>query len=797
MAAARRSLERMMERLDGTGDDSTDFSDAPDGTEAAEGEGADVAAPAAATAAGGRKVVGVTLAAPLTDESESLDADDYADAPHGGAPQRSDAAALLSAGAFSGLAGSMPRRRTRRPYLDVTVETLPELRSQVRTLEERLAKISNEKRLGEIRHAAAVERYEQEVAALRDQAEADLSDVLRRQEEVEAAAPLLAEQMEAARDELRNFTFDEKKYVAARRAAIGSRTLREMVVVAIGDALADASSEADKAFKDAEAARAESASVMSELSTLRRDNVRLLAENEQLQEELDTVNTTAAARLERLQTDLRSSSTRAEVLHAKGQMFDEEKAARDAAEHRASEAAAELSSKAALLDTVTDERDRYCREARDQAHTTELLTRDKAHLEGALSMERERAERAEREAETLAQQLSESKASRAKLTEQLMETRSDTQNAYETRLQAELTRLQSQAKKDLDGLTTDAAVTHERETRLLREMRDVAAAEAERARADAREARDAHEALLGKHREAMTEAERRSTELWSEFKVARFELDRAKVLAEEQGSRARQASLEAEKMGVKLRVLTESYHELESSAARKTAEMEGNLNVVRERLRHYEELEREIDDAVLYRAKDSGEEEANTEMRWLEGVGGTIPTSMRRRVQQSVALARRCLKLQTEGEALEAELAKERSTVAELTDKVTTLETKWARAQQPASYLVASVQTAEAELTAARRRIEILETELCDMRERWRATEDANTSMASDMQRVLQERGAIDAMRNLLVPAAAAAKANAAANPSTTAGAKASKVPAAKVGGAGRRPSSSTGKRRV
>ena len=166
-------------------------------------------------------------------------------------------------------------------------------------------------------------------------------------------------------------------------------------------------------------------------------------------------------------------------------------------------------------------------------------------------------------------------------------------------------------------------------------------------------------------------------------------------------------------------------------------------------------------------------------------------------MQQSVALARRCLKLQTEGEALEAELAKERSTVAELTDKVTTLETKWARAQQPASYLVASVQTAEAELTAARRRIEILETELCDMRERWRATEDANTSMASDMQRVLQERGAIDAMRNLLVPAAAAAKANAAANPSTTAGAKASKVPAAKVGGAGRRPSSSTGKRRV
>ena len=68
------------------------------------------------------------------------------------------------------------------------------------------------------------------------------------------------------------------------------------------------------------------------------------------------------------------------------------------------------------------------------------------------------------------------------------------------------------------------------------------------------------------------------------------------------------------------------------------SEMEGQLNVARERLRHYEELEREIDDAVLFRAKGAAEGDAAEEMRWLEGVGGAVPTAVRRRVQQEQPL---------------------------------------------------------------------------------------------------------------------------------------------------------------
>ena len=724
-------------------------------------------------------------AAPLTDESESLD--DGEDEDYGVGAAAGGAAAALTPGLVAG-----SRRRTRRPYVDVTVETLPELRAQVRALEERLAVVSNEKRLGEIRHSAAVERYEQEIAALRAQAEADLSEVLRRQEAVEAAAPLLAEQMEDAREELRDVgaTYSADKLKQARAVPMGSRTLRELVIIATGEALADAKEAATRAEREADAARKEATSVADELYALRREGGRVAAEKARLQEELSQSEAAAGTRLERLQAELRKQSTRAEANHAKGTMYDEEKAARDAAEAKASAATAELAAKAAALETALGERDRYGREARDRTHAVELLTRDKVHLEGALAMERDRADRSEREAERLTVQLREAKASRQKLTEQLMDTRSDSQSAYEQRLQAELSRLQEQAKKDLEGLTTDARQTHERETRLLREMRDVAAADAERARADAREAREAHEALLGRHREAMAENERKATELWSEVKVSRFELDRAKVLAEEQGSRARQAALEAEKVGAKQRVLTESYHELEASAAKRTAEMEGQLNVARERLRHYEELEREIDDAVLFRAKGAAEGDAAEEMRWLEGVGGAVPTAVRRRVQQSVALARRCLKLQTECEAAQAELEAERRTVIELRAKLADLETRWARSQQPAAYLISSVQSAEAELTAARRRIETLETELCDMREQWQSTEEANTAMAGDFQRVLRERGAIDAMKNLLLPAAAAAKAATATAkppPQATATPKAMPKATPKVGSSGKR----------
>jgi progesterone-induced-blocking factor 1 len=88
------------------------------------------------------------------------------------------------------------------------------------------------------------------------------------------------------------------------------------------------------------------------------------------------------------------------------------------------------------------------------------------------------------------------KRSRQELYDKLLATREDSAAAHEQRLQAEIARIEARARADLEQIQREAEEARGRELRALRDMRDAAALEAERAQAKVREGAAVYEELL-------------------------------------------------------------------------------------------------------------------------------------------------------------------------------------------------------------------------------------------------------------------------------------------------------------
>jgi hypothetical protein len=135
------------------------------------------------------------------------------------------------------------------------------------------------------------------------------------------------------------------------------------------------------------------------------------------------------------------------------------------------------------------------------------------------------------------------------------------------------------------------------------------------------------------------------------------------MLAAEREAQLRHCQSQNDLLHDKVRVLTDNFYSLEAERTRSVADLQASLSTAREQLSHYLSMEVQIDGAIE-NGTASQAADADEGRRWqcsgggdtLEGVLGqghlALPTSTRRRVQQSLALSARCADLERERVAL-------------------------------------------------------------------------------------------------------------------------------------------------
>jgi len=649
--------------------------------------------------------------------------------------------------------------------LDAEVATGSRLDAKVaaRTakLEERLASLIAEARKKDERHEERLRmkdaEFERERARMMD-AVALLKD---KQAEIERLAPPLRQAIAQAKDDIRVLTCSQERAQELTRRKQEDLSLAEFAILRIHQETGDLRQELDV--------------TRIERDALKDANARLDVDNKRMARELKRVTSSVDAdaresnadrealqrRCDRLGRDLEDALVKVEVLSAKGAMYDEVAATVDRLTKRAAEAEKEAAGAVSEAKILRQEKTTMSSQLEARRHQCELLQQDKAYLSREVESARERERRWEEEEDRLREKTRALRAQADDLREKLATGHAELSDKHEQRLVAEIERLQTKAQEDLERLREEHAGARDREIRALRDLRDAAVADATVARRELSDLRKGHDDLLASHRASMKNADVHAAEVAGQLRMKSMELERVTMLHGEATSVAKVLRIECDTLTKKVRLLESQYLSLESSANRARTESDMTIAEMAARLSHYEGLERELDEAVLRQA--AGKEnvgggadasDVSASVDGLSALSGAVPASLRRRLQQSVALGRRVNELERMLASAEASRDTAMAKVDELEGELRRAKSRAVDASQPYNYLVDRIADVERDADASARREREMGEKLEAARAAAHAAREEATALRKDLKAALDERSELAAIKNMLKGAA-------------------------------------------
>lgn len=601
-------------------------------------------------------------------------------------------------------------------------------RDSNRSAQQVLALLQERKAL-EVSNARELAQRDEQLRAMRAVLEQQLQELQNRQKEVEMRTPLLQSQLRDARSALSHLQLTDASYQELLRVPEEQLVLADVAKLRVYEHTKALKGELERARSAALSAQEAAARSEQECARLRRENARVLAAAAERDSEAEAAAQALQSRLERVSAELEAAVVSREVLGAKGAMYDElAKRTEQLEEENQRLRGAELA--LPVLERQVEEA-RAAAAARE--HSAQLLAMDKAYLSKEVELLTDQVRRCEASAEAREVKLREVKAARARLHAQLAASSAAVRQQEAERLHVEVEKLRAMAAHDLERVRREAADAHDRETRLLRESRDTAAAECSRLLAEVRDVQRAHDELSATHHSAVNRLELRVTELSGELRLRDMDLARTQAQCDEQAAALRQAGAQLELSGEKVRVLTESVYELEAQLRR--AERVGAAGGGA------------AGATLLLEPDTPGRED-------LAGVTlDEALAALRRKSSAAAALSARVADAERQLAVLQRDNQELNTRCAHAQKELEAARARVARVSQPHAYLSQLVERAEAQAAAATAAAEQLRAELADKQNQIDELASERDQVKQDLQDVLGGREGLEAVKRTVLGA--------------------------------------------
>ncbi|XP_065534195.1 progesterone-induced-blocking factor 1 isoform X1 [Lathamus discolor] len=430
--------------------------------------------------------------------------------------------------------------------------------------------------------------------------------------------------------------------------------------------------------------------------------------------------------------------------------YDKVKGERDTFEHELSE----LRRKYEILEVShkaqAKERSDLSKELATIQQSLNLLQKDKDYLNRQNMELSVRCAHEEDRLERLQIQLEDAKKAREEMYEKYVASRDHYKTEYEKRLHEELEQIRLKTNQEIEQLKSASKEMYERENRNLREARDNAVAEKERAVIAEKDALRKHDQLLEQYRQMQLGTESKVAELLHQSKLKSFETEHVQLMQQETAKNLSQCQMECEKYQRKLEVLTKEYYSLQSSSETRITELQTQNSELQARLDTYEKLEKELDEIILQTAEMEDEVEAERVL-FSYGYGANVPTTAKRRLKQSVHLARRLLQLEKQNSLLVKDLEHQKEQVTQISQELGRANSLLTQVQQPHKYLIETVQQRDSQISRQKERITQLEKDVSLLNKEKTALLRVKNQMATDLERLLNHREELAAMKQILI----------------------------------------------
>nr|XP_023416408.1 progesterone-induced-blocking factor 1 isoform X3 [Cavia porcellus] len=400
--------------------------------------------------------------------------------------------------------------------------------------------------------------------------------------------------------------------------------------------------------------------------------------------------------------------------------------------------------------TQAKERSELSKEVATLQQTVTLLQKDKEYLNRQNMELNVRCAHEEDRLERLQLQLEETKKAREEMYEKYVTSRDHYKTEYENKLHDELEQIKLKTNQEIDQLRSASREMYERENRNLREARDNALAEKDRAVIAEKDALEKHDQLLDRYRELQLSTESKVAEFLHQSKLKAFESERVQLLQEETARNLTQCQLECEKYQKKLEVLTKEFYGLQASSEKRITELQAQNSEHQARLDIYEKLEKELDEIIVQTAEIENEDEAER-ILYSYGYGANVPTTARRRLKQSVHLARRVLQLEKQNSLILKDLEHQKDQVTQLSQERDRANLLLNQTQQPYRYLIESVRQRDSKINSLMKCIAQLEKDVSNLNKEKSALLQMKNQMALDLEQLLNHREELAAMKQILI----------------------------------------------
>ncbi|XP_048090404.1 progesterone-induced-blocking factor 1 isoform X1 [Alosa alosa] len=616
-------------------------------------------------------------------------------------------------------------------------------------LEERLNDALHQKQLLALRLDSQLKMQQDDnrkQQALRKQ---DMDAILLRQKQLEETNRQLGEKAGDVRRCLHHLELTEERYLELRELPEDKLSISEYVAVRFYEVVTPLRSLVTELQGRKNA--------LSEDVESNRGQLKSLMES---YEEERRLRTELELRSQRLTLELADSKQLIQEGDYKRENYDRIRRERDTFEAELRE----LRTRLELLDLThsaqTKEKNDLLTEVASQQQALTLLQKDKEYLSRQNMELNVRCAHSDDRVERLQTQLDDAKRAREDAYDRYLTSRSDGQRAgavrdhykseYESKLRDELENIRLKTSQEMESLQRTSKEMYERENRSLREMRDNAVLEKERAVSAERDTQAKHDQLLDQLRQLQVGSDSRGSELLNQLKLKTFELERAQMVQEETARSLSLCQIECEKHQKKLEVLTKEFYELQSSSEKRVVELQSLTTEQQVRLETYERLEQELDDVTMQAAEMASEEEAERVL-FSYGYGANVPTTAKRRLKQSVQLARRVLQLEKQNTYLRRDFEKQSTHTDKVTKELEAANQLLEQAQQPYSYLIETVKQRDGQIQKLKERVSSLEEESSALKKERTNLLQVKNNMAADLERLLNHREELSVMKQVLL----------------------------------------------
>eukprot|EP00800_Vazella_pourtalesii_P000242 TRINITY_DN10227_c0_g1_i3.p1 TRINITY_DN10227_c0_g1~~TRINITY_DN10227_c0_g1_i3.p1 ORF type:complete len:760 (-),score=269.50 TRINITY_DN10227_c0_g1_i3:94-2373(-) len=399
------------------------------------------------------------------------------------------------------------------------------------------------------------------------------------------------------------------------------------------------------------------------------------------------------------------------------------------------------------LKARTDE----CRSVSDEVitlrQTSSLLSQDKAYLSKQSSELSVRCEGLEDRVKGSEREVLELREARELLYEKFIHIRESFKSEFEKKLDEEVSSLRERTENEINRLRGTTREMHEREISSERGAREGAMLDREQGRKELAELHTKHETVLSEFRQLQVSSDSRVSQLEQEMRMTRFELEKSQLLQEEYLLNLKQSQVEVDKLRKKLDLSTQEFYARDSEYSQHRAQMEARNVELAERLRSYENLDRDMDQAVLDAAQINDEDESKRVLNILGLYDTAAVGKGTRALKQSAHLARQVLKLEKEKSELQNTFRDLEKKFSGLNERLIHTQENSELSKQPNSYLTDLLRSRDIELKDARDRIRKLSEQVESLTEESERIKQSRSTLASDLQRLMRKRDEIQQVK--------------------------------------------------